>query len=256
MTNSKYMAGLPKHKRKTHKREIRKSKKKYAQNKYYTRKKIPEYKHRKSSHVTRAKEIYNIESIKPSKKLSKKTKCTLKGLREIVAKGKGAYYSSGSRANQTPSSWGIARLASALTGGPSSKYDQHILKKECKSNSMPMKLFRKNQKGGGKRKKRMKERIVTIKKSNRKEKKYMAIVKNIKTNVTRIIHFGASDYPQYKDRTTLKLYKRKNHNDRKRMRNYFSRHSGISNRNKAIYKEKNKSNYYYTPKILSHIYLW
>jgi len=40
------------------------------------------------------------------------------------------------------------------------------------------------------------------------------------------------------------------------MKNYYSRHSGTKNRKKAISKEIKKSNGYYTPKILSHKYLW
>jgi len=40
-----------------------------------------------------------------------------KGVKQIVKKGKGAYYSSGSRPNQIPHSWGYTRLASAITGG-------------------------------------------------------------------------------------------------------------------------------------------
>jgi len=51
------------------------------------------------------------------------------GIRQILAKGKGAYYSGGSRPNQTPSSWAYARLASALTGGKASKVDKKILDK-------------------------------------------------------------------------------------------------------------------------------
>jgi hypothetical protein len=52
-------------------------------------------------------------------------------LRQIVRKGEGAYYSSGSRPNQTPQSWGNARLASSITGGNASAVDFHILDKEC-----------------------------------------------------------------------------------------------------------------------------
>ena len=63
-------------------------------------------------------------------------------------------------------------------------------------------------------------------------------------------------YQQYKDRTPLKLYKHKNHFTRKRMRNYFNRHSGTKKRGKAIKKEKRKSRGYFNAKILSHIYLW
>ena len=35
----------------------------------------------------------------------------------IIKKGQGAYYSSGSRPNQTPHSWGYARLGSSISGG-------------------------------------------------------------------------------------------------------------------------------------------
>lgn len=54
------------------------------------------------------------------------------GIRQILAKGKGAFYSSGSRPNQTASSWSYARLASALTGGQASKVDKKILDKYLK----------------------------------------------------------------------------------------------------------------------------
>ena len=61
-------------------------------------------------------------------------------MKKIIKKGQGAYYSSGSRPNQTSHSWGIARLASAITGGKSSQIDFHILEKYCKSNSKALKL--------------------------------------------------------------------------------------------------------------------
>ena len=105
------------------------------------------------------------------------------------------------------------------------------------------------------RRKRMKETIVKFKKGPF-PKKYTAFVKNKKTKKVRKIHFGDRRYQQYKDRTKLKLYKHKNHGTRKRMRNYFSRHSGTKKRGKAIKKEKRKSRWFYTPKILSHKYLW
>jgi hypothetical protein len=50
-------------------------------------------------------------------------------LEEIYDKAKGAYYSSGSRPNQTPESWGKARVASVLVGGPSRKIDKKIVEK-------------------------------------------------------------------------------------------------------------------------------
>lgn len=87
-------------------------------------------------------------------------------------------------------------------------------------------------------------------------KKYTAYVKHKKTTKIRKIHFGDKRYQQYKDRTPLKLYKNKNHGTRKRMQNYYSRHSGTKTRKQGIAKEIKKSKGYYTPKLLSHQYLW
>ena len=75
--------------------------------------------------------MYKVDSIVPSKELSLKTNCSINALKQIVKKGEGAYYSSGSRPNQTARSWGIARLASSITGGKASAVDYHILEKGC-----------------------------------------------------------------------------------------------------------------------------
>ena len=48
------------------------------------------------------------------------------GIDKILAKGKGAYYSSGSRPNQTADSWALARLAGVIMGSPARKVDQKI----------------------------------------------------------------------------------------------------------------------------------
>ncbi len=108
-----------------------KSKKLYKTHKYYTRPKIASYKNKKSNHIANARRIYNIQNIKPTKELSQKTGCSLSALNQIVKKGEGAYYSSGSRPNQTPQSWGFARLASALTAGKSAAVDYAIIDKGC-----------------------------------------------------------------------------------------------------------------------------
>lgn len=52
-----------------------------------------------------------------------------KGQKEIIAIGMKAYYTSGSRPNQTPFSWGLGRLASVLMGGPARKIDIKIWNK-------------------------------------------------------------------------------------------------------------------------------
>ena len=54
---------------------------------------------------------------------------TRTGQKKIIEKGMGAYYSSGSRPNQTPMSWGRARLASVIMGGPSRRIDKDIWNK-------------------------------------------------------------------------------------------------------------------------------
>ena len=100
------------------------------------------------------------------------------------------------------------------------------------------------------------EKIISIDPSDRKEKKYMATVKNIMSGSKRKIHFGASNYEQFKDSTGIGKYTKKNHGNRRRRKNYFTRHSGISTKGRAIDKEKRKSGGKYTAKILSHMYLW
>jgi len=51
------------------------------------------------------------------------------GLKQILAKGMAAYYSSGSRPNQTKESWSRARLASVILDGPARKIDKNIWEK-------------------------------------------------------------------------------------------------------------------------------
>ena len=51
---------------------------------------------------------------------------TYTGQKKIIDKGKGAYFSSGSRPNQTPTSWGLARLASVILGGEARRIDKKI----------------------------------------------------------------------------------------------------------------------------------
>jgi len=106
---------------------IHKSQRLYKKGIYYTRKKII-YPAKKSPHIVRAQKMYDT-LIVPSRTLSKRTGCSISALRQIVRKGEGAYYSSGSRPNQTPQSWAYARLASAITGGNASKVDYHIIQK-------------------------------------------------------------------------------------------------------------------------------
>jgi DNA-binding Xre family transcriptional regulator len=119
---------------------LMKSRKMYKKGKYYTRKPVKSYVSKKSSHVDDAKKIYHIDRILPDNKLAKVTGCSRKALSEIVRKGEGAYYSSGSRPNQTAPSWGIARLASAISSGKAAAVDFNILEKGCHPNSKALTL--------------------------------------------------------------------------------------------------------------------
>ena len=148
---------LTKKDKKTQVKMLIKSKKLYKKNKYYTRKQLPSYKNKKSNHILNARRIYNIQTITPNKELANKTGCNLTALNQIVKKGEGAYYSSGSRPNQTPKSWGLARLASSLTSGKAASVDYDIIKKGCNHNKKAFILANKSKKkykyGHGKTKK-------------------------------------------------------------------------------------------------------
>jgi hypothetical protein len=109
-------------------RGIENSRRLYRKGIYVPRPQVT-FKSKPSRHIARAKALFGVENILPTRELAKATGCPLAVLKGIVKKGEGAYYSGGSRPNQTAQSWGIARLASALTGGNASKVDFHLLRK-------------------------------------------------------------------------------------------------------------------------------
>tara|TARA_Y100000004_G_scaffold161202_1_gene189130 strand:+ start:485 stop:886 length:402 start_codon:yes stop_codon:yes gene_type:complete len=51
------------------------------------------------------------------------------GVRQIMDKGRAAYFTSGSRPETTPEAWALGRLASTLLGGPARKVDKKIYNK-------------------------------------------------------------------------------------------------------------------------------
>lgn len=130
--------------RRRQKRAIEKARRMYKKGKYVDRPKVKSPR-RKSKHIRKALRMYSgVESVTPrSSKLSVKSGCSKRAMRRVVRKGRGAYYSSGSRPNQTSDSWAYARLASALTGGPASCVDAHILREGCKKNSKALREMRK-----------------------------------------------------------------------------------------------------------------
>ena len=125
---------------------LKKSQKLYKNKKYYTRKPLASYKNKTSNHIKNAQKIYGINKIVPNKELVKATGCSLESLKKIVKKGQGAYYSSGSRPNQTAQSWGLARLASSITAGKAAAVDYDILDKGCDHKKKAFMLANKSRK--------------------------------------------------------------------------------------------------------------
>ena len=112
-----------------------KSKKLYKKGIYYTRKPVKSFHSKTSKHILKARNVYGVEKIGATDELAKKSGCSKAALAKIINKGAGAYYSSGSRPNQTGQSWGVARLASALTSGKAGAVDYNILINGCKPGS-------------------------------------------------------------------------------------------------------------------------
>jgi hypothetical protein len=63
------------------------------------------------------------------KNIAKVTGIPVKAINEVFKKGEAAYYSGGSRPNQTPQSWAYARVYSYILGGNARKVDAEITKK-------------------------------------------------------------------------------------------------------------------------------
>lgn len=125
---------------------LNRSKRLYKKHEYYTRKPLSSYKNKTSKHIQNAQKIYKIQQITPSNELAKKTGCSLSALNQIVRKGEGAYFSSGSRPNQTAQSWGLARLASSITAGKAAAVDYSILDKGCDHKKKAFRLANKSRK--------------------------------------------------------------------------------------------------------------
>ncbi len=66
---------------------------------------------------------------KSKRNIAKITGIPYKALDLVMKKGEGAFYSSGSRPNQTPYSWSRARMYSYILGGKARKVDKEITKK-------------------------------------------------------------------------------------------------------------------------------
>jgi|TARA_B110000483_G_C17901643_1_gene429545 hypothetical protein len=131
MTPKHYYSKLSRKDKKKQLRSLKKSQRSYktkkGKKKYYTRPKLKSFKGKKSSWTQKIHKLY--PDVKSLKQLSKLVGIPKQALLEVKKKGMGAYYSSGSRPNQTAESWGMGRMYSYILGGPTRKIDNHITKK-------------------------------------------------------------------------------------------------------------------------------
>ena len=84
-------------------------------------------KSKRSGYTKRFEDKYGVKI--SDKEYIHKNIITRTGQQKVIDKGMGAYYSSGSRPNQTPTSWGLARLASVILNGPARRIDKNIWNK-------------------------------------------------------------------------------------------------------------------------------
>ena len=134
---------LTKKDRKAQTKMLLKSRRLYKKGRFYTRKAVSSYKSKKSHFIMDAEKMYKVSKIGATSELAKATGCSKESLAKIINKGAGAYYSSGSRPNQTAQSWGVARLASSITSGKAAAVDYNILESGCKPNSRALRLAKK-----------------------------------------------------------------------------------------------------------------
>ena len=75
------------------------------------------------------KRLSEMKGGKSKRNIAKVTGIPFKAIDEVFKKGEGAYYSAGSRPNQSPQSWAYARVYSYILGGGARKVDSAITKK-------------------------------------------------------------------------------------------------------------------------------
>ena len=122
-----YTKGLSKRDTNRQKKNIRTARKSYKKGKYVNRPKLKSYKKKESGWTAKFHKRH--PNAKTIPQIARATGIPAKALNAVKRKGMGAYYSSGSRPNQTEHSWGMARMYSYILGGPTRKIDREITKK-------------------------------------------------------------------------------------------------------------------------------
>ena len=122
----KYTKGLSLKDKSRQKKNIKTARRSYKRGKYVSRPKLKSFKKKESGWTAKFHKRYPEAKTVPQ--ISRATGIPTKALNAVKRKGMGAYYSSGSRPNQTAQSWGKARMYSYILGGPTRKIDREITK--------------------------------------------------------------------------------------------------------------------------------
>ena len=120
----KYTASLSRKDKSKQKKNLIRSRKMYKKGIYVDRPQLKSYPKKRSEWIVKFEKRYNRKIT--DKDFIDKHILSKKGQNQILSKGRGAYYSSGSRPNQTSSSWAYARLASVIMGGKARKVENKI----------------------------------------------------------------------------------------------------------------------------------
>ena len=123
----KYTKGLSLKDKSRQKKNIKTARRSYKRGKYVSRPKLKSFKKKESGWTAKFHKRYPEAKTVPQ--ISRATGIPTKALNAVKRKGMGAYYSSGSRPNQTAQSWGKARMYSYILGGPTRKIDREITKR-------------------------------------------------------------------------------------------------------------------------------
>lgn len=121
-----YLQGLSTDDRSKHRAHIIRSRRMAKRGKYPDRPKLKSFTSRPSRHTTNFAARYGFR-VTDLRRSAHRLKVPVTTQRAILRKGRGAYFSSGSRSNQTNDSWAYARLASTLLGRKACKVDAHLL---------------------------------------------------------------------------------------------------------------------------------
>jgi len=146
----RYIQGLSKKDKKLQIKELEESRALYKKGIYKSRSQKASFKNKKSPHIVEFENKYGV-NINNKTGVYKATGVTPKAQAGILKKGMGAFYSSGSRPNQSAQSWAYARLASVILKHNAYPVDRHILKENgCNNIKPPPKKTKKNglQQGG------------------------------------------------------------------------------------------------------------